>query len=522
MLRVRSVTHAHCTWTKRNYNVYLYARGAPTMMEQETEPEGADAETVDDEREEDKIEETTLAQDFCLEILPFIKQSQNQRGLRHGDYQRYRHYCSRRMRRIRRLLNFTYGHRHRFQKKVLTVEKVTELRYLYLPLVCAERSWAMAMELKQEINSDPRKKFHLLRRLKKAAKHAKHLLQLSEACERCDARTRLEAQAYKCWMSANVKFEQQKWQQSLEEFGQCQTIYEKLGGAVPDDQKAVYAQRVEEMVPNIRYCAYNIGDSTDVAELVKLRPDAPGLASKIDDVLSKTQEKAASSLSEVMWREQRLPVRNERLRVGLIKLQQLEGELRGRRTADGDEGKMEMYEQLLMECQDAMQIVREDIAAETSLSEKKKRSQKAEVHVDTLRQLMDYLTHFKLTVAIDRNLHLFQTMKNPKPGARNAKPEEFVRVFDILLQHVTDLGDILGAEDLTSQKYIAALTLAFKSFRCYYLSESYVVMRKWAEAVGLLDRALEHVTQSLEQYRSLEQGTVSVNVKVDQEKVSSV
>ena len=67
-------------------------------------------------------------------------------------------------------------------------------RYLYLPLVCAERSWAMAMELKQEVNTDPRKKFHLLRRLKKAAKHADQLLQLSEACERCDARTRLEAQ----------------------------------------------------------------------------------------------------------------------------------------------------------------------------------------------------------------------------------------------------------------------------------------------------------------------------------------
>lgn len=69
-----------------------------------------------------------------------------------------------------------------------------------------------------------------------------------------------------------------------------------------------------------------------------------------------------------------------------------------------------------------------------SMSEKKKRSQKSEVHMDTLRQLMDYLTHFKLTVAIDRNLHLLQTMKNPKPGARNPKPEEFVRVFDILLQ----------------------------------------------------------------------------------------
>ena len=43
----------------------------------------------------------------------------------------FRHYCSRRMRRIRRSLNFTHGHRHRFQKKVLTVEKVTELRYTH-------------------------------------------------------------------------------------------------------------------------------------------------------------------------------------------------------------------------------------------------------------------------------------------------------------------------------------------------------------------------------------------------------
>ena len=36
------------------------------------EPEGADAETVDDEREDDKIEdmlETTQAQDFCLESI---------------------------------------------------------------------------------------------------------------------------------------------------------------------------------------------------------------------------------------------------------------------------------------------------------------------------------------------------------------------------------------------------------------------------------------------------------------------
>ena len=62
----------------------------------------------------------------------------------------------------------------------------------------------MAMELKQEVNTDPRKKFHLLRRLKKAAKHADQLLHLSEACERCDARTRLEAQVKHMHCSTSV------------------------------------------------------------------------------------------------------------------------------------------------------------------------------------------------------------------------------------------------------------------------------------------------------------------------------
>ena len=55
---------------------------------------------------------------------------------------------------------------------------------------------------------------------------------------------------------------------------------------VSEDQRQLYAQRVEEITPNLRYCAYNIGGMpTDVAELMKLRTNAPGsdiLASKID------------------------------------------------------------------------------------------------------------------------------------------------------------------------------------------------------------------------------------------------
>lgn len=52
----------------------------------------------------------------------------------------------------------------------------------------------MSMELKQAANTEPRKRFHLLRRLNCAGKHASMLSKLCEECARCDVRTRLEAQ----------------------------------------------------------------------------------------------------------------------------------------------------------------------------------------------------------------------------------------------------------------------------------------------------------------------------------------
>lgn len=170
-------------------------------------------------------------------------------------------YCSRRLRRIRKALHFTQGHRNKYQKKTITVDKIIDarsvsgeqstllyrkfmffcmsvclsccficlffcpfvylcfylllvclflsvclcvclFRYLCIQLFCAERAWAMSMELKQAANTEPRKRFHLLRRLKRAGKHAAELSRLCEECGRCDSRTRLEAQV--CLSCASV------------------------------------------------------------------------------------------------------------------------------------------------------------------------------------------------------------------------------------------------------------------------------------------------------------------------------
>ena len=60
-----------------------------------------------------------------------------------------RMYCSRRLRRIRKSLSFTSGHRHRYSKKPLKAAIINSPRYLYIPLYSAERAWSLAMELKQ-------------------------------------------------------------------------------------------------------------------------------------------------------------------------------------------------------------------------------------------------------------------------------------------------------------------------------------------------------------------------------------
>ena len=55
-------------------------------------------------------------------------------------------------------------------------------------------------------------------------------------------------------------------------------------------------------------------------------------------------------------------MRSEKLRVCLVRVGQSDGEL-GR--AERAEERMELYERLMMECQDAMQVVRDELAAET-------------------------------------------------------------------------------------------------------------------------------------------------------------
>ena len=77
---------------------------------------------------------------------------QLQHGLRHGDFQRYRGYCSRRVKRLRKTLNLPQGDRRHYKKRNVTLANLekpnSDERFLHIPLMLAERTWSYAMQLR--------------------------------------------------------------------------------------------------------------------------------------------------------------------------------------------------------------------------------------------------------------------------------------------------------------------------------------------------------------------------------------
>jgi signal recognition particle subunit SRP68 len=96
-------------------------------------------------------------------------------------------------------------------------------RYLLLPLFEAERAWSYAMQLKEEANTEPRKRFHLMSRLRKAVNHTEILLSLCEG-EKCDARTNLEAQAYCAFFKGALYFEQNAWKKAIDQYTSAKLV----------------------------------------------------------------------------------------------------------------------------------------------------------------------------------------------------------------------------------------------------------------------------------------------------------
>ncbi|XP_055715143.1 signal recognition particle subunit SRP68-like [Phlebotomus papatasi] len=433
---------------------------------------------------------------FSLEVLRMIKDAQQQHGLRHGDYQRYRGYCTRRVRRLRKVLKLPQYDKRHYKKKDVSVGHLqgsrSDVRYLHIPLMMAERAWAYGMQLRQEANTEPRKKFHLVGKLRKACLYALQLQELS-ASDCCDARTRWEIEAYNAWMHGTLHFELSLWKSAIENLKRAQLVYQNLGDALPEEEQSLYRAKVDELTPSIRYCAYNIGEGASMDDLLELR--AQGLLENLESLATQVKSQSTEALQTTEWRGRKMGVRPEKARLFLMSIQDLDKSIE---KAKSIQAKIEILETVIMDCKDAITAIKEEIKQDPKLRATSQGGQIVGIHF-----LLSYLTYIRLMRTLERNMLLVKQAKASledasEGGGKKVRPQDMTRLYEIILQNVTELQQVPGLEeDEKYQEEILSLSTTFRAFRCYYIALTLVAMKRWKEAVALYERSMNYAKEAL-------------------------
>ena len=428
-----------------------------------------------------------------LKVLAFIKDAQQKHGLRHADYQRYRGYCSKRIRRLRKAVGLVQGAKKKFNKKEVTNEILKDEKHLHIPLVSTERAWAYYMQLKFEANAYPRKKYHMINRLRKARKYAEMLDGLCSSSDRVDARTKLETKAYKCWLTGTLFFETGNWSDAQAMLSQAKTIYESLSQAVGEEEGNLFRQKMDEITPSLRYCAYNIGDASAKNDLMSLRGE--GATNELDSLISQTREQQAATLQDIEWKGRKMAVKQEKVRLFMLSYQESGQELT---RAKDVAAKQSVYENLLLQCKDAVQTMRDDLVEDPEF---RTRQQQSSGKVGSQHFLYTHLLYIRHTITVNRNLVLLETMKRQvegvekqEEGKKVIKPQDIVRMYEnimIGLQEVTSLAGLEEDEELIKSNQIK-ITF-YRAFKSFYMAKAFIFAQKWAEAMAIFQRANEYI-----------------------------
>lgn len=80
------------------------------------------------------------------------------------------------------------------------------------------------------------------------------------------------------------------------------------------------------------------------------------------EIIAQTRDKEAAAMTEVNWRGHTVPVKNEKVRSFILHAQQSARELE---RADTLDSKLTLYDNLLMECKDALQAIKDELKGDT-------------------------------------------------------------------------------------------------------------------------------------------------------------
>ncbi|KAF1798711.1 hypothetical protein FB192DRAFT_1430019 [Mucor lusitanicus] len=440
---------------------------------------------------------TPSATTMSVDVLGLINESRMTYGLRHQDYQRYREYCTNRIRRLRQILKLTQSNNKTTNVRKPLPQEFNDARYLHLGVYETERAWAFAMELKQEsANSmETRQRHHLVKRLKRASQHAEALYKLCQE-QTVDIRTVLDVKAYAALMKGYLYFEQQQWQEAMNQFVESRTVYEKFAKANSTaEQEALCYSAIDEIDPNIRFCAYKLqlGSGQDVEGIVG-QHQGPGMDQLKEQLAKVSNDKSKDQTRKTLvWRDKEFTIKQQQLAQSVIKAQDV------RKSIQPNDASA--FDAVVSAWAEADKLAKKALKDDKEATAKVTSSKSAKATED-LNNLFTFVEYNLFGSSIERNVCLVEQ-------AAEKKPQHAVKLYDDILKHLEYIWELPHVkDDMSLDGELNVLSLYYKGCRCVQVASAYNDMNKTPESLAIYQRGQTYVVQAkqaLSQIRSFAQ-----------------
>merc|ERR1712038_569598 len=309
---------------------------------------------------------------------------------------------------------------------------------------------------------------HSIQRLRKSVGYADELMKCCEGV--VDAKTQLEIRAYFQYLTGLLKFELQHWIHAESSLTEARTIYNKLGESAVGVKKQAYLDLIQELVPSLRFCAYQTGNKKILNDLIQGVGDSSSnmlVDQKLKKLMEESKDEESSRLDVVDWQisaDDSVSVPAEK------NLKQVKGAIAGMRqyreeifkTGDADvKKKIDTCDTALGQCREAIQEVRSDINNQTGKADARQ--------IEQSQLLLAYLQWTRTMWMAERNIYLVEELDKKRENYVNEKPSDYARLFDLVVNQLTDLE--VENDKLSPLKNVNNdLTAAFRALRAYYLT----------------------------------------------------
>ncbi|KAH9075767.1 hypothetical protein EDB83DRAFT_2504800 [Lactarius deliciosus] len=463
---------------------------------------------------------------LSFRALELVNEQRSRYGLRYHDHERYRKHCSNRTHRLRSTLKITHGRGREFKKPPsVPQDKIEDGQF-------ANASKAAAL------------RHNATGRFRRAVHWATQLLSQCQAlydAGRLGAEHILEMTAYMLVLNGRFLRYRDEFEDALVQLSVARGILDELAErAQTSRDQALATYFADEMGPEIRYCAHALGHvkAYDVDNIVReqsalhrseIVDGYDALVQKLGGADPKGDER---KLRTLVWEGEVVPVRNPELVDVLVKVEEGETKLREestevskppqadqekkrRKPSKGGKSKrgVAAYDNILLALSDAEEVARKLVEAQNASG---LASESSAPGVRDIHFVHVFIVYHLLARRIQRDLLLITTIlaqssqTNRKSFGNKAASSKsqadpvdtrlypaVVKLFDTILQSLNQMRTLSIVDESPDLSAAVDSRVSFTNARrCRYLALTYVPVKKYGEALTLVQRSNIHLREA--------------------------